>query len=101
MKKVLGGQVKMVGIFPGLRQGTVVPDVAVAGEGVGHIPKPSALLVIVLEFNFRGSLYREKDTTLYVASARMYTPLFLLLIPLERKKKSNKKNQINRLQNLE
>jgi len=28
----------VVGILPGLRDGSVVPNIAVVGEAVGHIP---------------------------------------------------------------
>ncbi len=75
----------MVGIFPSLRQGAVVPDVAVAGEGVGHVPKPSALLVVVLEFNFRGSLTREKDTTLGTARIICSSVVFHNSFPVKEK----------------
>ena len=46
---LLGGKVQVIRILPGLRQGSVVPDVAVAGEGVGHEPEPSASFVEILE----------------------------------------------------
>ena len=49
----------MIRILPCLRQRSVVPDVAVAGERVGDEPKPSTLLIEVLKF-YLGQLYSGK-----------------------------------------
>ena len=34
----VGGGVGVVGVLPGLRDGAVVPDVAMVGEAIGHKP---------------------------------------------------------------
>jgi hypothetical protein len=36
----------MVGILPGLREGAIVPDVAVVGKGIRHIAQLTLFLVL-------------------------------------------------------